>query len=660
MATGKRAFRRETAVQTLAAVVQDEPEPIGKLNATLPAPLRWIIERCLAKEPKGRYASTEDLARELATVREHIAEVSGSGGAIAVPTRRNRLVWLGAAAVAAVLAAVVGSSYFRSAPRASSPISSSLILPEKMFLGDMALSPDGKRLAFTADTGGVLWIRTLDGAAAQPSTVGGEASYPFWSPDGRFVAFFSDGKLKKVDSAGTMIQTICDAEAGGGGSWGPDGTILFAPASASALYRVSASGGQPVEVTKLDASRHETYHRYPFFLPDGRHFLYVARGSTTPPDSIRVASLDGRVDKAVLATMSNAAYAAGHLLYAPQGTLSARPFDLGRLETTGDPVPIAQGLYMHFRNHFLFGATQRLLVFARSPTSPPSTLLWMDRSGKPGRALSEPGLFASPRLSPDGRKVAVDVYDPAKDTSDIWIFDAATGVRTKFVVGSSRYPQSPVWSPESDRIAFFSYRKEGGTTLFVKSINGATKDVVLESADENTPEDWSPDGRFVSLFTIPARGKRSFQVWVLNLVGDRKATPFATEAPNQEDGRFSPDGRWIAFQSEESGKPEVYVRPFPGPGGQWQVSTDGGGSPRWRRDGKELFYLSADNKIMAVPVRLGSTFQAEPPTALFSVRPDTLYDVSADGQRFLVNNPSGEESSPPLTLLTDWTALLKE
>ena len=440
-------------------VVEDEPEPIGNLNPALPAPLRWIIERCLAKEPTGRYASTEDLARELATVREHIAEVTGSRESIAVPTRRNRFVWLGAAAVAALLAAVVGSGYFRRDPRPSSAISSSLILPEKMNLGDLALSPDGRRVAFTANTGGVLWIRTLDGAAAQPSTVGGDAAYPFWSPDGRFVAFFSDGKLKKVDSAGGMIQTICDAEAGGGGSWGPDGTILFAPSTASALHRVSASGGQPVAVTKLDASRHETYHRYPFFLPDGRHFLYVARGTTTPPDSIRVASLDGKLDKAVLPTSSNAVYAAGHLLYAPQGTLSARPFDLGRLETTGDPVPIAQGLDMHFRNHFQFGATQRLLVFARSPTSPPSTLLWIDRSGKPGRALGEPGLYASPRLSPDGRKVAVDVYDPARDTTDIWIYDVATGVRTKFVVGSSQYPQSPVWSPEGDRIVFFSYRR---------------------------------------------------------------------------------------------------------------------------------------------------------------------------------------------------------
>ena len=430
MVTGKRAFQKKTAVDTLAAILNEEPESIAAVNPQAPVPLRWIVERCLAKEPRGRYASTEDLARELTTVRDHLSEVSGSGETAAMPTRRRtRRLWLSMAATAAAFAVILTATFLRRPPRPSSTISSSLILPEKMILGNLALSPDGKLLAFTADTGGVLWIRALDGTAAQPSTVGGDAALPFWSPDSRFVAFFSDGKLKQVDSAGGMIQTICDAEAGGGGSWGPDGTILFAPTSASALYRVSASGGQPVAVTKLDASRHETYHRYPFFLPDGRHFLYVARGTTTPPVTIRLASLDGKVDKAVVPTSSNAAYAAGHLLYAPEGTLSARPFDLGRLETTGDTVPIAQALHMHFRHHFQFGATQRLLVFARSPTSPPSTLLWIDRSGKPGRALGEPGYLGAPRLSPDGRKVAVDVQDPARNISDVWIYDAATGMR---------------------------------------------------------------------------------------------------------------------------------------------------------------------------------------------------------------------------------------
>jgi Tol biopolymer transport system component len=391
--------------------------------------------------------------------------------------------------------------------------------------------------------------------------------------------------------------------------------------------------------------------------------LDLASARDDPPNAIRVASLDGKLDRVVVPTASNAAYASGHLFYvsARENTLFARPFDLGRLETAGDPVPIAQQTGFGFRYHFQFSATERLLVFAPRLFTP-STLLWIDRSGKPGAVLLERGSFGLPRLSPDGRKVAVDVYDPARGIFDIWIYDAAKRVGTKFVVGSFPYSENPVWSPEGDRIVFFSYGKGKGahTTLFVKRINGAGEEVLLASPDENYPEDWSSDGRFVSFMKMRTQGKIRFELWVLSIAGDRKATPFATEAPNQSASRFSPDGHWIAFESDESGKPEVYVRPFPGPGGKWQVSTAGGGSPSWRRDGKELFYLSADNKIMAVPVRLDPTFQAGSPAVLFSVRPGSNYDASGDGQRFLVNNESAEEGSPPLTLLTDWTALLKE
>ena len=443
---------------------------------------------------------------------------------------------------------------------------------------------------------------------------------PFWSPDSRIVALFSDGKLKRVDAAGRMSRRSATRSAA---SEEPGDRMarLFAPALESALYRVSASGGQPVAVTKLDASRHETSHRYPFFLPDGRHFLYMATDLVSareaPPNAIRVASLDGKLDKAVVEIASNAAYASGRLLYVRERTLFARPFDPGRLETAGDPVAVAPQMRMGPRFHFQFGATERLLVFAPElPT--PTTLVWLDRSGKPSGSLRERGFFAnSPRLSPDGRKVAVDVYDPARDTVDIWIYDAATGVGTKFDVGSSAYPEQPVWSPGGDRLVFYSYRRGKGarTTLFVKPIAGASKEVLLESDDEYSPEDWSPDGRFVSLNELS----------ILSMAGERKITSFASEARTQEDSRFSPDGRWITYASDESGTWEIYVRPFPGPGGKWQVSTDGGRAPRGGGvTGRELFYLSADNKIMAVPVRLDPTFQAGSPAALFSVRAQLL------------------------------------
>ena len=390
----------------------------------------------------------------------------------------------------------------------------------------------------------------------------------------------------------------------------------------------------------------------------------LASARDDPPNAIRLASLDGKLDKVVVQTASNAAYAAGHLLYVRENTLVAQPFDLKRLKTAGDAVPIGRvGGSPKF--HSEFDAVERLLVLAPPPTTL-STLQWFDRSGRAGDALGAPAVFLYPRLSPDGRKVAVDVIDPARDTVDIWIYDAATGVATKFALGSPR-DESPVWSPQGDRIAFAAYRKGRGLkpALLVKPINGAGEEVLLESSDETSPDDWSSDGRFVSLFVLRAEGKRNIELWILNTGRRGKAVPFATDTPSQFDSRFSPDGRWIAYQSDESsaGTPEIFVRPFPGPGGRWQVSTAGGRGPRWRRDGKELFYLSADNKIMAVPVRFDPTFQAGLPAALFSVRPPPgrmAYDVSADGKRFLVNTATGDESSPPLTLIADWTALLKE
>jgi Tol biopolymer transport system component len=681
MATGKGPFRRPTAAQTLAAIIQDEPEPLATASPKIPPPLRSIIERWLAKDPRERYASTEDLARDLAGLRDHLSEVSGVGEAVATPTRpRRRPLGLLAAGFATLVVVALAVGYLRRAPRPFLPIRSSLTFPEKMVLQHLALSPDGKRLAFTAQTttcagcssatstGGVLWMRALDGSAPQPIAAGDDVSLPFWSPDNGYLAFFSGGKLKKVDAAGASIQDICDVEWGGGGTWGPDGSIVFASGPTSALYRVSSAGGRPVAVTRLDKGRHETSHRYPHFLPDGRHFLYMATDLASarddPPNAIRLASLDGKLDKLVVQTASNAAYAAGHLLYARENTLVAQPFDLKRLETAGDAVPIGR-VRMLPKFHFEFDASERVLVLA-PPLTTPSALLWFDRSGRPGGALGAPAVFRYPRLSPDGRKVAVDVHDPARDTVDIWIYDAATGVATRFALGSPR-DESPVWSPEGDRIAFAAYRRGRGlkTTLLVKPINGAGEEVLLESSDETWPDDWSSDGRLVSFGALRAEGKRNIELWTLNTDGQRRAVPFATDAPSQVDSRFSPDGHWIAYVSDESGSgtPEVFVRPFPGPGGRWQVSTVGGRGPMWRRDGKELFYLSADNKMMAVSVRLGPTFQAGSPTALFSVRPPPGrlgYDVSADGQRFLVNTATGDESSPPLTLIADWTALLKK
>jgi Tol biopolymer transport system component len=672
MATGKKAFSGKSQASLIGSILRDDPPAISEVAPMTPPALNRVVRTCLAKDPEDRFQTAHDVKLQLAWVAEGGSQAGLPTPVVARRKNREKLAWA-VATLALLAAALFAAGYFRRAPRYAPPIRASLLFPEKTLLGELAVSPDGRRVALTAakpGRGPGLWVRSLDAPASQlvPDTEG--ASFPFWSPDSRFVAFFADGKLKKVDLAGGPVLAICDAERGVGGTWNRDDTIVFGPKPTAALYRVLASGGQPVAVTKLDASRHETAHRYPQFLPDGRHFLYMAANLAGPPDdpanAIRVGSLDGKVDRPLVQTLSNASYAAGQLLYVRDGTLLAQPLDSGRLETKGVPVPVVPRVgSSSWQSHSLFSASEGLLVYA--PTfAAASQLLWLDRNGKPIGSLGDPGLYLAPRISPDGRKVAVDVQDPARNTSEIWIYDASTGVGSKFAFGSwSNY--FPVWFPTGDRLIFGSDRKARGVRwdLWTKALDGNDEEIFVESPDQRFPENWSRDGRFLSLYAIPVQGKRNIQVWILSMGGDRRASPFATEALEQWDSRFSPDGRWVAYQSNESGRFEVYVRPFPGPGGKWHVSTAGGGHPRWNKDGKELYYLSLDNKILALPVNLGATFHAGSPVELFAVHPtsnpfSTVYDVTADGQRFLVNTVASDEGSPPLSLVVHWPALLEK
>ena len=670
MATGRKAFSGASQASLISAIMKEEPAPIATLQPMTPPALDRVVRTCLAKDPEDRFQTAHDAKLQL----QWIAEVGSAAGVpapvIARRKSRERLAWVGFG-IATIVAIALAAGYVRRAPRPSPGIRATLPFPEKMFLGELAISPDGTRLAFTASKAGgqpALWIRDLDGPSAQPVAGAENAFFPFWSPDGRFIGFFADRKLKRVDPSGGAILTICDADRGVGGTWNRDGTIVFAPVPTSVLYRVAASGGKPVPVTKLDASRHETAHRYPRFLPDGRHFLYMAANLAGPPDdaanAIRVGSLDGRGDKAVVRTLSNAGYASGHLLYVREGTLLAHRFDLSRLEVEGDPVPVVRGVGLStWQSHSLFSASDTGVLVTSPTFAPPSRLLWLDRSGKESGSVGEAAPFASLRLSPDGRKLAVDAYDPVHDTSDVWIYDTTSGVGTKFVSGTQAHEVGPVWSPDGSRIVFGSDRNAKGvrSDLWIKPLEGGKEELFVGPADQRTPEDWSGDGRFLSCNVIPVHGRRTNQLWILDTGSGNRASPFAAEALNQGNSRFSPDGRWIAYDSNESGRAEVYVRPFPAGPGTWQVSTAGGAFPNWRHDGKELFYLSADFKLMAVPVSADAKFHAGAPVPLFAVRPSgvgTVYDVSSDGQRFLVNSLSSDAGSPPLDLFIHWAALL--
>ena len=669
MATGRKAFDGKSHAALISSILKDEPAPITTIAPMTPPALSRVVKTCLAKDPEDRFQTAHDIRLQLQWIAEGGSQVGLPAPVAQRRKSREKLAWALAAA-AALAALVFGIGFLRRAPRAPSPIFAAFPPPEKVFVDSIALSPDGKTLAFTAGKAGAqpgLWIRALGSPSARPVAGAEEASFPFWSPDSRFIAYFTQGSLKKIDPSGGPALTICEAERGVGGAWNRDGVIVFAPAPTSTLFRVPASGGKAEPVTRLDAAQKVTAHRYPSFLPDGGHFLYMAAnlsaGTIDAANSIRVGSLDGKTDKALVAGIAaNPSFVAGHLLYSRETALMAVKMDPARLEVIGDAIPVAQRLNGSTWYGYVQYTASDDIILSTPAFAVPSQLAWFDRNGRPGGLLGEPGLYMSPRLSPDGRKIAVGVIDLGRNTTDIWLYEAAGGVGTKFVFGNGNN-NDPVWAPASDRLLFASDRKSKGAraALWIKALDGSAEEVFLESLDHRIPEDWSADGRFLSLDVVLAQGKRNNQVWVGETVGERKVRPFAAEANIQGSSRFSSDGRWLAYDSDESGKFEVYVRPFPGPGSRWQVSTAGGGQPHWRRDGKELYYITPENKIMAVPVNTTSGFHAGPPALLFAVHPSqngAAFDVTGDGQRFLVNTVPDEQGSPPLSLLVHWTSLL--
>ena len=667
MVTGRKAFSGTSQASLISAIMKEEPAPISGIQPMSPPALDRVVRTCLSKDPEDRWQSARDVANEL----KWIAEGSQAGVPTKVSARRKsreRTAWV-LAALTTAAAVALAVAHFRQPPHPAQLIRASIVLPEKTFIGDVALSPEGGKLAFTVgNTAGVftLWVRDLDAGAARQIAGSDGARFPFWSPDGRFVAFFADGKLKKVEAGGGALLAICDAENGVGGSWNRDGTIVFGPLPTAGLFRVLASGGKPVPVTKLAAARHEKAHRYPFFLPDGRHFVYTATslggGAGEESDAIRLASLDGREDRLLVGTLSNAQYTAGRLLYARDDTLVAQGFDPDRGALRGEPVVLEPRVFRatDWAGFFAFSASEQAIVTAVQFVVP-SQLGWFDRSGKALGSVGPPETFGVFRLSPDERQVAATVMNASKNRSEIWTVDVASGSASKLTSGS-RPSYGPIWSPDGSRVFYASVTTPTSMpSVWFKAIDGSKEQPFLETPDNETPWDWSPDGRFLAVLRVPLEGKRFNELWILPASDPKHPVPFATEYQDQGDARFSPDGKWLAYISNESGSPEVYVRPFPGPGGTWKVSVAGGFLPQWRGDGKEMFYLSPDNKLMTVPVSLAPTFHAGAPAVLFSLQSSaSLFEAARDGKRFLVNTVPEGTGSPPLNLLMNWTALAEK
>jgi len=679
MLTGELPFRRETRGETLAAILRDEAPPIADSHPSVPAPLCWIVERCLAKDPDERYASTRDLAREISGVRRRLSEKSGRGStaAAAAPPRRPRGIGWAAAGAAATAAVWFAASRLRPAPAAGGPVRFQIDAPTKATFnvigrdaGPLTVSPDGTQIAFVATSSEgqkQIYLRGLNALDARPLSGTDGASYPFWSPDSRAIGFFAGGKLKKIATAGGLVQSLCDAVLGRGGAWSRDGVILFSPGAYDPLYRVPASGGTPVPVTRFVDPQHESSHRWPQFLPDGRHFLFLRFGTSYSPSrqdgAICLGSLDStRATSVVLASSSFAYAPSGQILYVRDDTLVAAPFDWKRGQVTGPTVPIAPRvlLYRNTASSAFSVSDNGVLVYQNGPLPPVSELDWFDRGGKLLGSVGEPGDYEDPRLSPDARRLATNRIDPANGASSIWIFDMTGGGGTRFTFSQS-VNHYPVWSPDGSRVAFDTNRN-GPSDIFMKSFEGSGEErSVLASEVAKSPTDWSTDGSTLVFERLDPRTK--YDLWRLSLKAGATPEPIVRSDASETDGRISPDGKWLAYASNESGTWEAYVTAFPGPGGRWQVSNGGGVQPVWSRTGREIFFLAGDRKLMAAPCETGPAFSVGAPRALFQTLArytgNVAYDVAPDG-RFLVNTLVGASAAPPITVVTHWDTALRK
>ena len=675
MATGHKAFSGKSQASLISSIMSSEPAAISTLVPIAPPAFDRVVRTCLAKDPDDRWQSAGDVAKELKWVAE------GSREEIAArrpAPRRQRLAW-GAFAVAALAALVLGVLVARQRPEAPRLFRSSILPPENTRFdfrsSPMAVSPDGQQIAFVAqpaEGARQLWLRAFDALEARPLVGTEGANRPFWSPDSRFLGFFAGGKLKKIAVSGGSPQTLCEAPSGRGGTWNRDGVILFVPSTGERVYRVADSGGTASPVTRIDESGGEVGHTWPFFLPDGRHFLFVSYAARAPrledASSVFLASLDSNERRLLFHARSNVAYVPmspaashGHLLFWQSGALLARPFDAKRLRLTGEAFPVAEQVrFVGASGTAIFSASETgVLAYQSSPHGELSQLLWFDRSGKELESVGPAADYFHPRLSHDGRRIAVAIIDPQTANSDIWVYDLGRRVSTRLTFGPG-VNIFPVWSPDDERIVFDSNRK-GFHNLYQRAVSGTGQDeLLLSSATHKFPTDWSAVTGLIAFFTtLPAA-----DIWTLS-VADRKATPFLATPFQEGSPQFSPDGRWLAYGSTESGTPEVFVQTFPASGGKWQISTAGGFYPRWRRDGKELYYVAPDGELMAVEVAPGSGFAAGKPKPLFRTRIKVFdigfqYDVSPDGSRFLINTLDENAATSSITVVQNWTAELRK
>ncbi|MBI2678275.1 MAG: serine/threonine-protein kinase [Candidatus Koribacter versatilis] len=677
MAAGQPPFKGKTKASLIASILSSEPPSIASLQPLTPPGLDRIVRICLEKDPDERFQTVHDLKLQL----EWLAE-GGSLAGVPAPVAHRRkhretLAWALAAALLAVTAAA-GFFLWRLTATPQPVMRATLLPPEKSNLvaigiggAPAVISPDGKMVVYGAmgpDGRTLLWLQRLDATTPQqlPGTEAG--AYPFWSPDSRYLGFFTTNALKKIDITGGPPQTLCDANQGRGGTWSKDNVVVFGLREGP-LMRVPAAGGPPVAVTQLNRSQNEGTHRWPLFLPDGKRFLYMAgpNGNDNNRNVIFVGSLDSKETRQVLGASTNVQYAEGYLLYRRENTLMAQPFDAKKADFTGDPMPLIE----HIRfdgsvSRAIFSVSETgILVYQSGLANSGSRLTWFTRAGKSDGVVGDVGLFYNVALSPDGKRVATTLVEGTATATDVWMFDVARNIRTRFSFNPDR-EFIPVFSPDGKQVV---YGDDAGTNGFLVKVRPADGSAPEQALTQTNPQnlaalDWSRDGKYL-LCIGRGQGVNSgaLDIWAIPMGGDR--TPFVVlqDQFSKDSPQFSPDGRWFAYQSNESGRDEVYVAPFPGPGAKFQVSNNGGRLPKWSKDGKELYYISLDQKMMAVPIVLGSaSVQPGAPQELFPVRVPPIravYVVGAD-RRFLINTIGEASDTVPISLFTNWASTLRK
>ncbi|GAC1631538.1 MAG: hypothetical protein NVS9B14_03510 [Candidatus Acidiferrum sp.] len=670
MLTGQRAFAGQSQASVIAAILERDPRSILELMPVCPKTLDRVVRRCLMKDPDERWQSAFDLKMEIEQIANVGQEVEKTSS---VKHAGNPWILRILAGLTVLLAVATGALLVRK-DSVRPPIYSAIVPPPGTAFqieGDMGvppvLAPDGSAVIFGA--GNAIWYRSLrDGSERVLSQAKNEV-YPFWSPDSKSIGFFSDGKLKTMEINAGTVKTICDASNPRGGAWGTSGVIVFTPTTRDMIYQVPATGGTPKVVTQLDPKLHTT-HRWPVFLPDGQHFLYLAANHIRPQgeeNGIYVASLDGKLDKLVVSSPVGAQYAGGKLVFVSEGRLMMQALDTKAFKLTGSPSEIAEGVVVDLGVwHSTFAVSENdTLVYQTGTASGQSQLEWVDRAGKHVAYAGEPGAFFGPKLSKDGKRILMSKGDPG---ADVWISDESGKRQTRLTFGSMSVSE-PVWSPDETHIAYGLGIPGKKFTLNLIAANGSgSPQVIQQTADISPPTDWSPDGRYIVCERFTNGGVR---MWLVDPSGKEADRVFGAEGVGasqtvglQSSGQFSPDGKWMAFVLSTNG-PQIYVASFPGGSGLRQISPSGGRWPRWRRDGKELFFVSDRNEMTAVTIReQGEGLEIGQPQALFTYRPALRifragmisYDVSPDGKRFLLN-AAADENMRPLTLVTNWSGL---